>query len=190
MGPEVDLWIFTDLYDWISDSNFILLEPVNELSFLSMSGAFLWCENENVSDLAPGPGSSGVLKPGKTQRDVPWQAVAPIRTPLLSSRKKKTRQDKLIRIYSEHIQRQGDGALHPSRVHYHSQVIPELWRIWNANELVRIKKSRWCETSPNLLRDERCTAEPPTLAVLYLQPYPGTNPSHPADYSHTHTGYR
>lgn len=73
------------------------------------------------------------------------------------------------------------------RVHYHSQVIPALCRIWNANELVRIKKSRWCETSPNLLRDERCTAEPPTVAVLYLQSYPRTNPPPHPTHPHTHT---
>ena len=30
--------------------------------------------------------------------------------------------------------------------------------IWNANELVRIKKSLWSETSPNLLQDERYIA--------------------------------
>lgn len=40
-------------------------------------------------------------------------------------------------------------------------IIPRLsqapW-IWNANELVRIKKSLWSETSPNLLQDERYTA--------------------------------
>lgn len=63
---------------------------------------------------------------------------------------------KIISIYSEHIQRQ--GTMHSPCEFI---IIPRLsqaqW-IWNANELVRIKKSLWSETSPNLLQDKRYIA--------------------------------
>lgn len=66
-------------------------------------------------------------------------------------------------------------------------IIPRLsqaQRIWNANELVRIKKSLWSETSPNLLQDKRYTAMAytPSLpswvpaVLLYLQSNPETPP--------------
>lgn len=68
----------------------------------------------------------------------------------------KDSQGKIISIYSEHNQRQ--GTMHSP---YEFIIIPRLsqaqW-IWNANELVRIKKSLWSETSPNLHQDKRYTA--------------------------------
>lgn len=83
----------------------------------------------------------------------------------------KDSQGKIISIYSEHIQRQ--GTMHSPREFI---IIPRLsqaqW-IWNANELVRIKKSLWSETSPNLLQDKRYTAMAytPSLSLPESQRY-------------------
>lgn len=77
-------------------------------------------------------------------------------------------QEKIISIYSEHIQRQGTRHSPCEFI-----IIPRLsqaqW-IWNANELVRIKKSLWSETSPNLLQDESYTAMAYTPSLSLPEP--------------------
>lgn len=84
--------------------------------------------------------------------DISRQAITLNRILLLQ----KDSQGKIIWIYSEHIQRQ--GTMHsPCEFIIILRLSQAQW-IWNANELVRIKKSLWSETSPNLLQDERYTA--------------------------------
>lgn len=63
-------------------------------------------------------------------------------------------------------------------------------RIWNADELVRIKKSLWSESSPNLLQDESYIAmarapslsspEPPWKSSVY-RPNPNPPLPHPPE---------
>lgn len=84
--------------------------------------------------------------------DISWQAITLNGILLLQ----KDSQGKIIWIYSEHIQRQ--GTMHsPCEFIIILRLSQAQW-IWNANELVRIKKSLWSETSPNLLQDERYIA--------------------------------
>lgn len=93
-----------------------------------------------------------VQSPGQTQECIFRPTITLNRILLLQ----KDSQGKIISIYSRHIQRQ--GTMHSPREFI---IIPRLsraQRIWNANELVRIKKSLWSETSPNLLQDKRYTA--------------------------------
>lgn len=81
--------------------------------------------------------------------NISWQAITLNRILLLQ----KDSLGKIIWIYSEHIQRQ--GTMHsPCEFIIILRLSQAQW-IWNANELVRIKKSLWSETSPNLLQDER-----------------------------------
>lgn len=92
------------------------------------------------------------LNLSRNLQDIPWQAITLNRILLLQ----KDSQGKIIWIYSEHIQRQ--GTMHsPCEFIIILRLSQAQW-IWNANELVRIKKSLWSENSPNLLQDERYTA--------------------------------
>lgn len=98
----------------------------------------------------------------------------------------KDSQGKIISIYSEHNQRQ--GTMHSP---YEFIIIPRLsqaqW-IWNANELVRIKKSLWSETSPNLHQDKRYTAMAytPSLSPPESEQYSISTVQSWDTFTHTH----
>lgn len=114
--------------------------------------AFLCFKRTTVLDLCPEMAGCVHKLNLPNLEDVSWQAITLNGILLLQ----KDSQGKIIWIYSEHIQRQ--GTMHsPCEFIIILRLSQAQW-IWNANELVRIKKSLWSETSPNLLQDERYTA--------------------------------